>query len=157
MSKIKTLPGGMALREKSYSIPTLHAEVPAEFDLADVLVPGAWAHHAAKVRKGHEIVVRRADLAWRVHLQVTEVGVGFLRVHILSKWENPDHKPAVAVETDDEHLPDLPANYKVTYAPKAGWVARTIDPPNTVATKPTKMAAHLAAVEHARLAEGLAA
>jgi hypothetical protein len=156
MSKIKTLPGGMALREKAYSIPTLHAEVPVEFDLADVLVPGAWAHHAAKVRKGHEIVVRRVDLAWRVHLQVTDVGVGFLRLHVLSKWENPDHAPAPR-EVEDGPLPELPTNYKVTFAPKAGWVARTIDPPNTVATKPTRTLAHLAAIEHARLAEGIAA
>jgi hypothetical protein len=155
MSKIKTLPGGMALREKAYSIPTLHAEVPVEYDLEDILVPGAWAHHAAKVRKGHEIVVRRVDLAWRVHLQVTAVGVGYIKVAVLSRWENPEHIAPREVGSVD--LPELPENYKVAYAPKAGWVVRTIEPTATVATKTTKAAAFHAAVEHARLAEGVAA
>lgn len=155
---IKKIPAVAPLREKSYSIPTLHLDVPNDFEMGDLLIPGAWAHLALKLLPGHEVIARRSDLAWRVHLQVVEVGVGFAKVHILSEWANPDHKP-VPVEKDDGDLPELPENYRVGWVPgNRTYAVRTIDPAATVSQgHKSKLDAHLAAIAHAQKVLGKAA
>lgn len=155
---IKKLPAIAQLREKTYSIPTLHLDVPNDFEEGDLLIPGAWAHLSGKLRAGHEVIARRSDLAWRLHLQVVEVGIGFARVHVIGEWTNPDHKPVV-VEDEDRPLPDLPENYRVSWIPgNRSYSVRTVDPSDTVsAGHKTKLAAHLAAIAHAQKVLGVAA
>lgn len=155
---IKKIPAVAPLREKSFSIPTLHLDVPNDFEIADVMIPGAWAHLAQKMKAGHEIIARRSDLAWRVHLQVVETGVGFAKVHVLSEWTNPDHKPA-PVESEDQPLPELPENYRVGWVPgNRTYAVRTVDPSDTVSQgHKTKLEAHRAAIQHAAKVLGKAA
>ena len=155
---IKKIPAVAPLREKSFSIPTLHLDVPNDFEMGELLIPGAWAHFSAKLRPGHEVIARRSDLAWRLHLQVVEVGIGFARVHIIGEWTNPDHKP-VAVEDEEQPLPDLPDNYRVGWVPgNRTYAVRTVDPSDTVSGgHKTKLAAHLAAIAHAQKVLGKAA
>jgi hypothetical protein len=155
---IKKIPSNVEMKDKAYSIPTLHLPVPVDFEPADIMVPGAWAHVAPKVRVGYEIIARRVDLAWRVHLQVVEVGIGFVRVQPLAVWANPDHKPAV-VEDETQPLPDLPDNYKVGWVPgNRTYSVRTSDPNEQVsAGHKTKLAAHMAAIQHAQKVLGQAA
>lgn len=155
---IKKIPSNVGLKDKAYSIPTLHLPVPVDFEPADIMVPGAWAHVAPKVSVGYEIIARRVDLAWRAHLQVTEVGIGFVRVAPLAVWINPDQKPA-PVEDEEQAVPDLPDNYKVGWVPgNSTYSVRTIDPNETVSKgHKTKLAAHMAALQHAQKVLGQAA
>lgn len=155
---IKKIPAVAPLREKSFSIPTLHLDVPNDFEMGELLIPGAWAHLAAKLRPGHEVIARRSDLAWRAHLQVVEVGIGFARVHIIGEWTNPDHKP-VAVEEEEQPPPDLPDNYRVGWVPgNRSYAVRTVDPAETVSGgHKTKTEAHRAAIQHAAKVLGKAA
>lgn len=155
---IKKIPAVAPLREKSYSIPTLHLDVPVDFEIADLLVPGAWAHFSPKLRAGHEVIARRSDLAWRVHLQVTETGIGFATVHVLSQWVNPAHKTAV-VEEKAEDIPSLPDNYRVTWIPgNRTYAVYTVDPSEKVSEgHKSKLSAHQAAIAHASKVLGTAA
>lgn len=155
---IKKLPAIAQLREKTYSIPTLHLDVPNDFEMGDLLIPGAWAHFSSKLRPGYEVIARRSDLAWRLHLQVVETGIGFASVHVISEWTNPDHKPA-RVESEDQPLPDLPENYRVSWIPgNRSYSVRTVDPSEIVSGgHKTKLAAHLAAIAHAQKVLGKAA
>ena len=155
---IKKIPSNAKLNTIQQTIVIWHLEVPVDFDPADITVPGAWAHLTGKIRRGNEIIARREDLAWRVHLQVVEVGVGFVRVHPLDFWANPDHKPA-PVEDEEQPLPDLPDNYKVGWVPgNSTYSVRTIDPNETVSKgHKTKLAAHMAALQHAQKVLGQAA
>lgn len=155
---IKKIPAVAPLKEKSYSIVTWHLDVPIDMDMEDILVPGAWAHLSGKIRLGQEIIARRSDMAWRLHLQVAEVGIGFVKVHVLSKWSNPDNKPVVTDE-DTGDLPDLPDGYKVGWVPgNRTYAVRTVDPADTVSQgHKSRREAHAAAIQHAQKSLGKAA
>lgn len=155
---IKKIPATAPLKTKDQTIVTWHLDLPVDFDIQDIAVPGAWAHLAPKLRAGQEVIARRSDLAWRVHLQVTEVGVGYVNTSPLSVWRNVEHKPET-VETEEQPLPDLPANYKVAWIPgNRTFAVRTSDPAETVSQgHKTKLAAYQAAIKHSQKVLGVAA
>ncbi|MBZ9807695.1 hypothetical protein [Mesorhizobium sp. ESP-6-2] len=130
-------------------------KVPVDMTPADVMVPGNWANVFSKVFVDDEVIVWPEDRAWRLHLLVVEVGVGFVKTAVLHSLEL-HARAAPAAEPAD--IPDVPAGYKVNHAPKTGWRVLTEDPVMEVSRNhKSRLEATLAAITHAAKASGLAA
>lgn len=133
-----------------------HVTVEPDVTLEDIKRPNFWAFHVARLNAGDLVDVVSRDFSLDVQMRVIGKGVGYVTMRVLREFIDGKSK-AKAPDPRDEDLPELPENYKVVFAPKSGWVVRTIDPAETVATKPTKPEAYAAAIEHSRKALGVAA
>lgn len=153
----KTLPASTNVGPIEFRSTTRYVSVPVDFTIEDILRPGCWAHVAGKIQTRNEIVVMREDMAWRLHLLVTESGPGLVVAHILNKWINPNHREEVAVE-EPADTPDAPENYTINHAPKTGWRVWTKTPPLEVSRNhKSRHEATLAAIAHAAKSNMVAA
>lgn len=132
-----------------------HVTVDPDVTLEDIRRPNFWAYHVARLNPGDLVDVVSRDFSLDVQLRVIGKEIGLVQMRVLRAFST--EQKAAATEVADETLPELPVNYKVVFAPKAGWVARTIDPPETVSTHKTKIAAYQAAIAHAGKAMSVAA
>ncbi|TGV15826.1 hypothetical protein EN816_00820 [Mesorhizobium sp. M8A.F.Ca.ET.173.01.1.1] len=136
--------------------------VPNTMTMEEVAVPGNWAHVHSKVKVHDEVIVAPEDHTWRLHLLVTETGIGFVKTAILHAVDLTGAVPkAKLVEQPDdvpEDAPMPPAGYTVSFAPAHKWRALTNDP-HLVVSKDHKTRADAvkAAHDHAAKAQGLAA
>lgn len=129
-------------------------KVEPGYTLDDLTRPNFWAHHYQRFTPGDEIDVIATDFSLDVKLRVTHVEVGLVKMYPLTVTRD-EYKPKEAGAEPD--LPDLPEGYKVVFAPKSGWLVRTLDPSATVSTHKEKLDAYNAAVSHAKRAEGVPA
>lgn len=156
---IKRLPANTRPKAAEFTITHRFVWVDPDVTMEDIMRPSFWAHHCDILSLGDKIDVLARDFSLDAELRVVGKEVGIVKMRMLRGWAG--EKQVEAPVEDDSEMPALPTNYKVAFAPKAapggGWVARTIDPPMTVATRSAKRAAYDAAIEHARKAEGVAA
>lgn len=143
-------------RGADYARAYHHIRVDPDTTFEDLLRPNFWAYHVARLNPGDLVDVVAKDFSMDVQLRVIGKEIGLVHMKPLRALVS-DRPTAITLPSDDIDLPELPENYKVQFAPKSGWVTRTIDPPETVATSKTKLAAHQAALVHSRKAMGLAA
>ncbi|WP_159585920.1 hypothetical protein [Chelativorans xinjiangense] len=155
-AKLKRLPATSRPKPADFTITRRHVWVDPDVTLDDLKRPAFWAHHHAALNPGDLVDVLAKDFSLDVQLRVVGKEVGLVQMRVVRAFTNERPK-AAAPEVSDEDLPDIPANYKVQFSPKAGWLVRTIDPPETVATHKTKPAAYQAAIQHAAKAMGVAA
>lgn len=121
--KIKRIPAGTSVNPADFTRTLRRVMVPISFDIADVLVPAAWADLHTKIAIDDELIVWREDRAWRVHLLVVENGVGYVKTTVLHRYETEAAK--ADAEGDELVVPD---NYIVNHAPRTGWRVLTKDP-----------------------------
>lgn len=133
-----------------------HVYVDPDVEIEDILRPNFWVHHVARLTPGDLVDVVSKDFSIDVQLRVIGKEPGLVQMRLLRGYVSDAPKVAAPVVSDDE-LPELPDNYKVVFAPKSGWVVRTIDPPETVKTQKTKAAAYQSAIEHAAKANAVPA
>lgn len=150
----KVLHATAMTRSADYVRTAHHVVVPVDTTPEDILRPGFWAHHTARLNK-HDIVdVITEDGGIDMQLRVTGKGTGFVEMRVLRAWlrEEP-----VTEEADEPALEPLsvPDGYTVNHAPKTGWRVMTKEPPLEVSRNHTsKLHAIQAAVEHAARANG---
>lgn len=149
------IPAQTALHPAEISRTLRRMMVPVTMSIADVMTPANWANVFGKVHRDDEVIVWREDRAWRLHLLVVEVGVGFVRTVVLHQL-GADEAATVA-ETEGEPIAP-PAGYKVNHAPKTGWRVLTDDPHLEISRNhKTRHEATLAAHAHAAKANAVAA
>lgn len=155
----KMLPSTTEIRTSEFRNPTFFVPIPVDFAPSDLLRPGFWGHVAGKLQVGNEVIARRVDLAWRVHLIVTETGPGLLVMNVLGEpWHNPAHKDEKPTAENTETALEVPDNYSVNHTPKTGWRVWTRVPSVEVSRNhKSKHDAITAAIVHAAKAQGLAA
>lgn len=133
-----------ALRHAAdYGRAQLHLDVGPDTSIEDVLVPGYWRHHAAKLNVNDLIDI--LGQGFDITVRVVEKGNGFVNMRVLRKWEDDAIK---AVETD--HDDEIPAGYVIDHTPRTRWRVRLKDGAAEIArdcmTKPDAIAK---ALEHA--------
>jgi hypothetical protein len=149
------IPSQTAVNPADFSRSIRRMKVPVDMTPEDILVPGNWANIFGKVSVDDEVIVWPEDRAWRMHVLVVEVGVGFVKTVVLHSIEL-HQRAAPAAEPAD--IPEVPAGYKVNHAPKTGWRVLTEDPVMEVSRNhKSRLDATLAAIAHAGKASGLAA
>lgn len=128
--------------------------VPNQMTPEDIAIPGNWANIFSKVNVPDEVIVVPEDLSWRLHLLVVETGVGWVKTVLLHAIDLTKAKPA----DEPTIIPDVPAGYKINFAPKTGWRVLTEDPVMEVSRNhKTRLEATNAAIEHSKKAQGIAA
>lgn len=131
-----------------------HVVVPHDVTIEDILRPGFWAHHTARLNK-HDIVdVITEDGGIDVQLRVTGKAIGLVEMRPLRIWLRDE--PATEAEDEDAPAPlGVPEGYVVNHAPKTGWRVLTKEPPAEISRNhATKLDAINAAIEHAAKANG---
>jgi hypothetical protein len=165
------IPANTALNSADFTRTLRRLVVPNDMTMEDVSIPGNWAHVSSKVKVDDEVIVSPEDRAWRLHLLVTETGIGWVKTALLHAIDlsNATHaidlskatpkKLAVQQPKDvAEDAPEPPAGYTVNFAPAHKWRAMTNDPHMVVSKDHrTRDEAIAAAVAHSRKASGLAA
>lgn len=142
--KFKRIPAGTPVNPADFTRTLRRVMVPVSFDIADVLVPAAWADLHTKIHNDDELIVWREDRAWRVHLLVVEKGIGYVKTTVLHRYE----AEAAKAEADAEDL-TVPDNYIVNHAPKTGWRVLTKEPHLEVSRDhKSRREATLAAIAH---------
>jgi hypothetical protein len=136
--------------------------VPNDMTMEDVSIPGNWANVFSMVKADDEVIVTPEDRTWRLHLLVTETGVGFVKtalLHAIDLTKAVAKAPAVEQPSEvAEDAPEPPAGYTVNFAPAHKWRAMTNDPHMVVSKDHrTRAEAVAAANAHAKKASGLAA
>jgi hypothetical protein len=153
----KRLPATSRPRPAEFVVTRRHVWVDPDVTLEDILRPSFWAHHAnSDLNPGDLIDVVAKDFSLDIQLRVIGKEPGIVKMRLLRSQVTDTPKKAEP-DVPEAELPELPDNYKVAFAPKSGWVVRTIDPPQTVDTRKTKPEAYQAAVMHHLKAEGVAA
>lgn len=127
--------------------------VPVQMTMADVLVPGNWAHLSGKIFRNDEVIVVPEDGSWRMHLYVVETGAGYVKTVALHQWERPGSGP---LKVADDEVLTAPDGYRIDHTPKTGWRAFTTDPHIEIArNKASRNDAIRAAIAHAAKAAGV--
>ena len=147
------IPSQTALNPADFTRTIRRMKVPVDMTIEDVLIPGNWANIFSKVSVDDEVIVWPEDRAWRLHLLVLEIGVGWVKTTVLHAVEFTRRKA-------DEPAEELavPAGYKVNHAPKTGWRFLTEDPPMEIGRNfKSRHDATLAAIDHAAKANTVAA
>jgi hypothetical protein len=147
-------PSTIALNPADFTRTIRRMIVPAGTAMEDVSIPGNWSNLFSKVAVRDEIIVETEDMAWRLHLYVTEIGIGWVKtvpLHMIEFVKKA--KPVEAVNT-----PDVPDGYKVQWAGPHSLYRVLAEGGLEVSKKhKTEHEAVLAAVAHAANASGLIA
>jgi len=152
----KVLPPSAIQNEAYYNRPSFFIVVPPDIALEDVTNARFWAHHVKKLPVHTIVEVVSKDGKFDVELRVVSSGIGFVNMRVLRKWERKDLPAEQAVPNVTKD--DIPAGYKVDFAPKAGWRAFILDPLLEIKRDlPTKEHAIMATIDHAALASQVAA
>lgn len=155
----KDLPSKELYHTADYNRSAYHVTVDDDVSLSDIERPAWWCHHSAKLKANDLVDLVRADGAFDVQVRVTHVGTGFVKVRVLRKWvdeafekEQKAQAAAGAAKsgtTDDDVIPPLPEEYKITKGGK-GWVVTFMPTDAKIAQgKKTVAEAVEAAKEHA--------
>lgn len=155
------IPAQTRLDTTDYAFANRAMIVPNAMTMEDVSIPGNWANVFSKVKVNDTVVVMPEDLSWRLHLWVTEVGIGWVKTELLHvKIRNSAVKQPVIEQPGElpEDAPQPPEGYTVNFAPAHKWRAMTNDP-HLVVSKDhkTRAEAVAAAIAHSQKASGLAA
>lgn len=148
------IPAQTALNPADFTRTLRRMKVPVDMTPEDVMLPKNWASVFSKVNVDDEVIVWPEDRAWRLHLLVTEVGVGFVKTVELHSL-----RLEATAQTKEPEGPvmEVPAGYKVNHAPKTGWRVLTDDPHMEISRNhKSRHEATLAAIAHAQKA-GVAA
>jgi hypothetical protein len=94
--------------------------VPNSMTMEEVSIPGNWANVFSKVKADDEVIVTPEDLSWRLHLLVTETGVGWVKTALLHAIDltkvvakpKPVEQPAMSPTMRRQP----PAGYTVNFA-----------------------------------------
>jgi len=156
------IPANTALNSADFTRTLRRMIVPNTMTMEDVSIPGNWANVFSKLKASDEVIVLPEDMSWRLHLLVTETGVGWVKtalLHAIDLTKVTAKKPVVEQPGDvPEDAPAPPAGYVVNFAPAHKWRVMTSDP-HLVVSKDHKTRADAvqAAIAHAKNASGLAA
>ena len=156
------IPAQTALNSADYTRTLRRMVVPNDMTMDDISVPGSWANVFSKVKVDDEVIVTPEDRSWRLHLLVTETGVGWVKTALLHAIDLASvAAKAAKVEQPADIPPDAPEppeGYTVNFAPAHKWRAMTNDP-HLVVSKDhkTRAEAVTAAIAHSQKASGLAA
>lgn len=152
----KFLPATAMSRSADYARTYHHVVVGVDVSVEDVLRPSFWAHHTARLNVGDIVDVLTADDRFDLQLRVTEKKIGMVTMRALRIWTS---ETAVVEGAEDQLIPlPVPDGYVVNHAPKTGWRALTKEPPLEISRNhKTRREATQAAIDHARLANGIAA
>jgi hypothetical protein len=156
------IPAQTRLDDASQTRSLVRMIVPNSMTMEEVSIPGTWAHVWSKVKFGDEVIVVPEDHSWRLHLLVTETGVGWVKTALLHAMDLTKvitkSKAVEQPEEIPEDAPQPPAGYTVNFAPAHKWRAMTSDP-HLVVSKDHKTRAEAvqAAIAHDAKARGLAA
>jgi hypothetical protein len=162
MRQIMKIPAQTALNSADFTRTARRMIVPNSMTMEDVAIPGNWANVFSKVKAGDEVIVLPEDMSWRLHLHVTETGVGWVKTALLHAIDltKVAAKPQPVEQPDDvpDDAPAPPAGYTVNFAPAHKWRAMTSDP-HLVVSKDHKTRAEAvqAAIAHDAKARGIAA
>ena len=141
-------------RSADYNRTYYHLTVSPDVSVKDdILRPGFWAHHAQNLQVNDLIDIVSADGGLDMQVRVTGKGIGMVQMRVLRLWQREEQaqKPE---ETDIE----VPAGYKVNFAPKTLWRVMTEEPAMEISRNhKSKNEATSAAIIHAAKAAGLAA
>lgn len=156
------IPAQTALNSADFTRTLRRMVVPNSMTMEDVSVPGNWANVFSKVNVDDEVIVSPEDRTWRLHLLVTETGVGWVKtalLHAIDLTKTVAKKKLVEQPgevPDDAPMP--PDGYTVNFAPAHKWRAMTNDPQMVVSKDHrTRAEAIQAAIDHSNKAQGLAA
>lgn len=152
----KVLPATAMTRSADYTRTYHHVTVSVDVSIEDVLRPSFWAHHTPRLNIGDLVDVLTADDRFDLQLRVTEKKIGMVMMRPLRIWTS-DSAAASDDQADAEPL-TVPEGYVVNHAPKTGWRALTKEPPLEISRNhKSRREATQAAIDHARLANGIAA
>jgi len=144
--------GGAADYSRTYR----QAIVPPHVTADDVLRPAFWAHHVQILQKNDLVDVLSEDGGLDMQVRVMGKGIGMVHVRPIRIWQREEAKattPSNAVADDD-----VPEGYVVSFAPRQLWRVATKNPSEIISKDhPSRDAALAAAIDHARLANGIAA
>lgn len=156
------IPANTALNSADFTRTLRRMVVPNSMTMEEVSIPGNWANVFSKLKAHDEVIVTPEDLSWRLHLLVTETGVGWVKtalLHAIDLTKGVAKQPAVELPGDvPEDAPAAPEGYVVNFAPAHKWRVMTNDP-HLVVSKDHKTRAEAiqAAIAHSKKASGLAA
>lgn len=152
-----------SLAVAEYQRTRYHCDVDPDVTIDDLLQPGFWAHHAARLKRGDILEVTNPDLTLDVELRVHGVDVGLVNVTVrfdasLLADADEDGEGDDAGDGDDEG-PQLPDGYRVHFNPRAtGQKYRAlwkgVTPHLEIATGDTAAEVIEAAIEHDNKARG---
>jgi hypothetical protein len=148
------LPSTLALNPADFTRTIRRMVVPSGVTMEDVSVPGNWSNLFSKVQVRDEIIVETEDMAWRLHLYVKEIGVGWVKTVPLHAVEFAKKGKSV----ENVNTPPVPEGYKVQWAGPHSLYRVLADGGLEVSKKhKTEHEAVMAAVAHAENASGLIA
>jgi hypothetical protein len=128
-----------------------HVEVDPDVTIEDVMTPGYWQHHVAKIQI-HDII-EIIGQGFDIQLRATGKGIGYVETRLLRKWTDD-----VAVASKPAPDLDVPEGYVVDHTPKTLWRVRLKDGGVEVKRDiKTRSEAVDTAVAHAMRASGIAA
>lgn len=154
--KIKTLkPGAMRLAA-AFTRAEYQIILEPDVTIEDVLIPGYWMHNASQLKIFDKIDVIGVD--FDITLRVREVGNGFVKVAMLSKWEDPETQHQVSKDEAAAIDALVPDGYVIDHHSKTGWRARLKDGAIEISRNhKTKADAIQSAVAHFHKSMGIAA
>lgn len=155
----KDLPSKELYHTADYNRSAYHVVLEDDVSLSDIERPAWWCHHSNKLKPFDIIDLVRSDGAFDVQVRVVKVGTGFVKVRFLRKWVDEafakEQKAKAAAgdaksgAADDDTVPPLPSEYKITKGGK-GWVVTFMPTDARIAQgKKTVAEAVEAAKEHA--------
>jgi len=165
---MKTLPPNALQYAADYVRTIWHVEVDPVISVNDLLSPGFWAHHAARLKRGDLVEVVNSELTLDVSLRVHDVDQGMVTMAVrfdasVAADEGEEGEEGGELEAPaPANLPKLPDGYRLHHNPRAAehkW--RSIwtepNPPVTVLEGDTKLEVIEAAIAHHAKATGAAA
>lgn len=140
----------------NYSREHRFVEVPNHITMDDLMRPGFWSNYSRQLRRRELVEVVREDDTLDVTLRVLKVEPGMVHMRVHTASQLPDsgadavHSIA-APKSEPQPMPDPPPGYKFGYVPAHKHYAKWGDE-FVVSGQPTKQAAILGAIEHAKRA-----
>ncbi len=86
--------GGGRVKPADFTIPRLHASVPAGTTLANVLLPDFWQNYSTSIQVGTEICVLSEDFSLDVRLRLLSIDSLRAKMRVLDVYEAPDVESA---------------------------------------------------------------
>ena len=160
---MKTLPPNALQYAANYVRTIWHVEVEPGISIDDLLAPGFWAHHAARLKRGDLVEVINSELTLDVSLRVHDVDQGMVTMAVrFDASVGADEGTAAVDEPAPVEMPPLPPGYRLHHNPRASehkWRSIWTEPQPaiTVLEADTKLEVIEAAIAHHAKATSAAA
>jgi hypothetical protein len=146
---MKTLHPTALRHQAEYVRQQFHLTVSPDVTVEDMLMPGFWAHHAGRLKKGDLIDV--LGDGFDITLRVANSNVGFVNVYVIREWRDTTRTMSISDEEAEQIEASLPDGYVVDHTPRTLWRVRLKDGAVPISRDhKTKVEAITSAIKHHR-------